>query len=109
MTRIFKLGLRKGKGIDMFVWTVYLQGKLMVKIPKKAPQNIKKRPQVKTRKWVRKKNGLFGWVTSVASQGSGKEPHNFWGVGDTNKSENTEQGKGREDGESAAGQTWSGQ
>ena len=36
MTRTFKLGLRKGKGIDMFVWTVYLQGKLMVKIPKKA-------------------------------------------------------------------------
>ena len=80
--------------------------------PKKAPQNIKnikKRPQVKTRKWVRKKNGLFGWVTSVASQGSGKEPHNFGGVGDTNKSENTEQGKGREDGESAAGKAWSGQ
>ena len=61
--------------------------------PKKAPQNIKKRPQVKTRKWVRKKNGLFGWVTSVASQGSGKDPHNCGGVGQ-NKSENTEQGKG---------------
>ena len=27
--------------------------------------------QVKTRKWVRKKNGLFGWVTSIAKE-SGK-------------------------------------
>ena len=49
--------------------------------PKKAPQNIKKRPQVKTRKWVRKKNGLFGWVTSVASKGSGKDPLNCGGGG----------------------------
>ena len=50
-------------------------------------QNIKKRPQVKTRKWVKKKNELFGWATSVASQGSVKEPHNFRGVGqNTSKS-----------------------
>ena len=27
--------------------------------------NTKTRPQVKTRKWVLKKNGLYGWITSV--------------------------------------------
>ena len=33
-------------------------------VPKRKPLT-KSTPQVKTRKWVRKKNGLFGWVTSV--------------------------------------------
>ena len=38
--------------------------KLKVKtVPKRKP--TKSTPQVKTRKWVKKKNGLFGWVTSV--------------------------------------------
>ena len=33
-------------------------------VPKRKPL-AKSTPQVKTRKWVKKKNGLFGWVTSV--------------------------------------------
>ena len=46
----------------------------------------------------------------MLSQGSGKEPHNFGGVGqNTSKSENAKQGKGGEDRESADGQARSGQ
>ena len=33
-------------------------------VPKRKPLT-KSTPHVKTRKWVKKKNGLFGWVTSV--------------------------------------------
>ena len=30
--------------------------------------------QVKTRKWVKKKNGLFGWITSVGGPGKYEVP-----------------------------------
>ena len=40
--------------------------------PKKTSKETKI-PQVKTRKWVRKKNGLFGWVTSI-SEGKPNAP-----------------------------------
>ena len=40
--------------------------------PKKTSKETKI-PQVKTRKWVRKKNGLFGWVTSI-SEGKPSAP-----------------------------------
>ena len=39
--------------------------------PKSAPKSKKLQLQVKKRKWVKKKNGLFGWVTSI-SKASGK-------------------------------------
>ena len=39
--------------------------------------NTKTRPQVKTRKWVLKKNGLYGWITSVReAKSSEKKPQN---------------------------------
>ena len=39
--------------------------------PKSAPKSKKLQLQVKKRKWVKKKNGLFGWVTSISTD-SGK-------------------------------------
>ena len=44
---------------------------------KGAPQKVPpkpKLPQVKTRKWIKKKNGLFGWVTSVIKPGKVEDP-----------------------------------
>ena len=56
--------------------------------PESAPKL--KKLQVKTRNWVRKKNGLFGWVTSISKE-SGKSQESFpdeilnRGVGKTKK------------------------
>ena len=44
--------------------------------PQKAPPKPKL-PQVKTRKWIKKKNGLFGWVTSVTKPGKVEDPPKF--------------------------------
>ena len=46
-------------------------------MPKLEPKSIStsktiSRPRVKTKKWVRKKNGLFGWVTCVSDGKSSK-------------------------------------
>ena len=46
-------------------------------MPKLEPKSISRskiisRPRVKTKKWVRKKNGLFGWVMYVSDGKSSK-------------------------------------
>ena len=46
--------------------------------PPKKPQQPKKL-QVKTRKWVKKKNGLFGWITSVGGPGKSEVPPKLGG------------------------------
>ena len=39
-------------------------------------------PAVRVKKWVRKKNGLFGWVNSIVpSQGRSRDPQNIKGLG----------------------------
>ena len=73
--------------------------------PKSAPKSKKLQLQVKKRKWVKKKNGLFGWVTSI-SKDSGKPqetpPYEILngGVGKTKK-ENFRTSEGQ--GENSAG------
>ena len=38
----------------------------------------KKAPTIRTKKWVKKKNGMFGWISCIVpSQGEVKTPHNF--------------------------------
>ena len=47
----------------------------------KGPTNIKV-PKVRTKKWIHKKNGLFGWVSCVVpSQGRAMDPQNSKGGG----------------------------
>ena len=48
--------------------------------PPKKPLNQKK-PQVKMRKWVKKKNGLFGWITCVGGPGKSEVPPKLGGGG----------------------------
>ena len=48
--------------------------------PQKAPQSCKV-PTVRTKKWVRKKNGLFGWVSCVQTMAKIEDPQNQKGGG----------------------------
>ena len=52
--------------------------------PKKAPKNSKVL-NVRTKKWVKKKNGMFGWVSSVQARHFEKEPQISQGVGVQNE------------------------
>ena len=57
-------------------------------LPKSTSKTIS-RPRVKTKKWVRKKNGLFGWVTCVAdgkSYNIGSRGSNFDGEEESKES-----------------------
>ena len=38
-----------------------------------------RKPQVKSRKWVKKKNGLFGWITCVGGPGKSEVPPKLGG------------------------------
>ena len=69
---------------------------------KSASKGKKLQLQVKTRKWVKKKNGLFGWVTSI-SKNSGKPqespPYEILkgGVGKINKKEHSIKSEGQDE------------
>ena len=71
--------------------------------PAQRPQNPKK-IQEKTRKWVKKKNGLYGWVTSVGGPSKSKAPQKLAGGGGlkTNKGFQNEGGGWTADGGSGS-------
>ena len=52
--------------------------------PQKAPNN-RKVPNVRAKKWVKKKNGMFGWVSSVQARNITKDPQISQGVGVQNE------------------------
>ena len=52
-----------------------------------APKKSKV-PNVRTKKWVTKKNGMFGWVSSVQARNITKDPQISQGVGVQNEKTN---------------------
>ena len=71
--------------------------------PAQKPPNPMK-IKVKTRKWVKRKNGLYGWITSVGGPGKSKAPQKLPGGGGlkTNKGFQNEGGGWTADGGSGS-------